>query len=246
MADSIVDIIDKLKDLIDENGPNYLSDDPYGVFTELTESGACDRKTASAILCLLANGLSDAIGSDSDFMEVSGKIQKECSFNKRMADRVTVIFIQLYSRDNEEEWEKRDLGGLKSFKEEEFICSWEGTAYWDAGSGGVDCHYKAEIVLMPTEHIEIDRTLARALKQNPFMTKESVGDHYRKQLRKYLDCEFEYYCTCEEYYQPCVEDFMDDRDPVGTWCKENGFEPVACEGEGYDDGYEPKLWNGGW
>ena len=106
--------------------------------------------------------------------------------------------------------------------------------------------YEAEITLMPTENTMIDRTLARELKKNPFMTKESVGEHYRKQLKKYLDDEFDYYCNCEEYYQPCVEDFMTDRDPVGTWCEENGFKLVACEGDGYDDGYEPKLWNGGW
>ena len=39
---------------------------------------------------------------------------------------------------------------------------------------------------------------------------------------------------------------MVDRDAVGAWCKENGFELKECDGDGYDDGYEPKLWNGGW
>ena len=246
MAESIEKIVDKLKELIDENGPKYLSDGPYETFTELTGSGASDRKTASAILCFLANGLLDGVGSGSDFAELSRQIQQECGLNKRMADRITMIFTQLYSQDNEEAWKNRDLQGLEDFRKEEFICSWEGYAYWDAGSGGVNCHYEAEIVMMPTEHIVIDRSLAQKLEKNPFMTKESVGDHYRKQLKKHLDSEFEYYCTCEEYYQPCVEDFMVDRDAVRTWCKENGFELVTCEGEGYDGGYEPKLWNGGW
>ena len=246
MPNSIEKIVDKLKEMIDENGPKYLTDNPYDAFAELMESGASDRRTASAVLCFLVNGLLNDVSSDSDFTELSKQIQKECSLNKRMADRITAIFIQLYSQDNEEKWKKQNLGGLKGFREEEFICSWEGSTYWDAGEGGVYCHYEAEIVLMPTEHTVIDRTLAQALTKNPFMTKEAVGDHYRKQLKKYLDYEFENYCTCDDYYQPCVEDFMVDRDPVRTWCEENGFELVACEGEGYDDGYEPKLWNGGW
>jgi hypothetical protein len=110
-----------------------------------------------------------------------------------------------------------------------------------AGTGGVDCHYKAEIVLMPKEHIVIDRELTQALKKNPFMTKEAIGDYYRKQLKEHLDYEFEDYCTCDDYYQPCVEDFMVDRDAVRTWCTENGFELIACDDEGYDGGYEPKL-----
>lgn len=246
MTDLIMKIIDKLKELVDENGPKYLEDNPYKTFIELIESGTSDRSTAGAVLCFLVSGLSQNISSDSDIAELSKQIQKECGFNKKMADRIATIFAQLYSQENEEEWKKKDMGGLKGFLKEEMTCSWEGYAYWDAGSGGVDCHYEAEIVLMPTEQIVIDGTLDRALKKNPFMTKEAVEEHYKAKLKKYLDCEFEDYCTCDDYYQPCVEDFMVDRDAVGAWCKENGFELKECDGDGYDDGYEPKLWNGGW
>lgn len=85
--------------------------------------------------------------------------------------------------------------------------------------------------------------MTRILKKNPFTTPESIRKHYETELRKYLDCEFEEYCTCDDYYQPVVEDFEIDY-YVNTWCKENGFTIVLCEGNGYDDGYEPFFRNG--
>ena len=39
---------------------------------------------------------------------------------------------------------------------------------------------------------------------------------------------------------------MVDRNAVEAWCDENEFELKECNGDGYDDGYEPKLWNGEW
>lgn len=242
MIDSIVKIIDKLKELIDENGPNYLADDPYDAFTKLMKSEASDRRTASAILCFLANGMLDHVSRDSDFAELSEQIQKECGFNKKMADWVTSIFVQLYSQDNEEEWENRALEGLESFRQEEFVCTWEGYAYWYAGGGGVDCHYEAEIVLMPGGLV-VDADLVQALRKNSFMTKEAIGDHYRKSLKEYLDIEFEEYCTCEDYYQPVVEGFEIDY-RVADWSRKSGFEVISCEGDGHDDGYEPDFRQG--
>ena len=63
-------------------------------------------------------------------------------------------------------------------------------------------------------------------------------------LQDYLDHEFDYYCKCEDYYQPVVEDFGSNLDyDLLKWCKENEFEYVSFEGDGGDDGYEPKFRN---
>ena len=66
---------------------------------------------------------------------------------------------------------------------------------------------------------------------------------YEKKLIEYLDSEFEEYCTCDDYYEPVMEDFELTYD-VEHWCKENGFEVVSCESEGRDGGYEPKFRRG--
>ena len=75
------------------------------------------------------------------------------------------------------------------------------------------------------------------------MTKESIREFYEKKLKEYLDSEFEEYCTCDDYYEPVVEDYHLTYD-VEHWCKEHGFEVVSCEGEGRDGGYEPKFRRG--
>ena len=110
--------------------------------------------------------------------------------------------------------------------------------------GSVDCYYNAEIILKPTEAVAADKELSQMLKKNPFVTKEAISEHFEKKICKYLDDEFEEYCTCDDYYQPVVEDFELEYRIKNEWCKKNGFDFVSCEGDGYDDGYEPNFRRG--
>jgi len=162
-----------------------------------------------------------------------------------MADRIALILTSLYSGNHRKEWKAKEKDGLNSFIKEEFICSWNGFAVWDAGNGTVDCHYEAQIKLKPTEMILKDEELAGEIKKNPFITKEAIRDLFSKRLQKYLNSEFEDYCTCEDYYQPVVEDFGSNLIyDLQRWCEENGFEYVSFEGDGDDGGYEPKFRRG--
>lgn len=241
----IESIVAGLKEIIDRNGPSYMTDEPYKVYLELLASGAADRKTAAAILHLMSSGIMGSIDLSYDTEEISGIIRRECSLNKRMADRLAVILTSLYSRDHRKEWRGKEREGLRQFLKEEFTCTWKGFAVWDAGNGTVDCHYEAEIVLAPTEEISKDEELARQLKKNPFMTKEAIHDLFAKRLKENLDYEFVYYCTCDDYYQPVIEDFGCNMEyDLPKWCQENGFEYISFEGDGGDDGYEPKHHQG--
>lgn len=232
-------IIAKLKEIVSENSPGYLSDEPYKVFNELIVSGVTDRKTAGAILYFLVSDLIAKINDDISFEDLSHLIQNKCSFNKRMANTLASIFLSLYSLENREEWKNMDLKGLERFKSQKFACEWEGFATWDAGAVSIDCSYDATIILMPKESLAIDSDLAAKLKKNPFMTAEEIGKHYGDLLGRYLDHEFDWHCTCEEYYEPVVEDFEIDY-CVKEWSEKNGFEVISCEGSGDDSGYIPK------
>lgn len=55
------DIVKALKEIIDKNRTNYLSDESFQVYTELIRSGNADRKTAAALLHLLADGLLETV-----------------------------------------------------------------------------------------------------------------------------------------------------------------------------------------
>lgn len=238
MDNIMKDTVGKLKELIDKNGLAYLSNEPYRIYEELTGSDSTDAKTAGAIMMVLVRGID--IRSHDNPEVLSRHLQSDCCFNKKMADRLAAIFRALYSKDNEERWKAKELEGWKQFLKMNFDVGWTGFSVWQAGNGSVDCHFNAAINLKPTESFRADKKLTDVLRDNPFLTKESIVEYYTKKLSKYLDYEFEEYCTCDDYYQPVVEDFeVDDR--VQYWCNENGFEIVSCEGDGYDDGYEPSF-----
>lgn len=104
----------------------------------------------------------------------------------------------------------------------------------------MDCHYQAQIVLAPTEKAADDKIVLKMLEKNPFMTKEAISRYFEKSLKHYLDDEFEEYCIEDDYYQPVCEEFDID-DHLSDWCEKYGFELIDWDGDGGDDGYEPKF-----
>lgn len=244
MAKSVENIAARLKEMIGENGPDYLRNKPYEAYEKLLETKTADRKTAGAILCFLVNGMLDDTPSGDDPELYSRSIRKKCGFNKKVADQLAAIAFSLYSTDNKAQWKEMDRKGLSEFLREDFICTWKGYAVWDAGNGTVDCHYKAEIILGPTEEAaHKNEEFIELLNKNPFISKPEISKFFERELRKYLDYEFKYYCECDDYYQPVVEDFEIEYN-IKEWCDKNGFIFINCEGDGDDDGYEPKFRHG--
>ena len=172
-------------------------------------------------------------------------IQKKCCFNKQIADRLATIFGALYSEEHKAEWDKNEMAGWNQFRKSKVKWNWKGTSVWTVSNGSVTCHYEAEIVLKPMKQIKPDKEIAKILQENVFLIREVIAEHYKKSLCRHLDYEFEDYITCDDYYEPVVEDFEIEYH-IKEWCKKNGFEMISCEGEGEDGGYEPKVWNGGW
>ena len=108
----IESIVDALKEIIDQNSPRHLTDEPYRVYAELIESGSADRKTAAALLHFLVSGMLDTADLSCEVEQLSGAIRRECSLNKKMADRLAIILNTLYSQDNKREWSREEKEGL--------------------------------------------------------------------------------------------------------------------------------------
>lgn len=236
-------IIKKLKELVDKNGPGYLTDQPYFVYKELAETGPKNIAAAGAILMLLASGVWDSAKRIDSYDERSKKIQKDCCFNKKMSDRLAYIIQTLYSKENKAEWKNKKGKGLEQFLAQEHSFRWEGFCVWEVSNGTVDCYYDADIKLKPANEAGSNKDLLKLLKKNPFLNEDEIYKYYEKEIAQYLNREFEEYCTCDDYYEPVVEDF-ELESYVDDWCRKNGFIIVSCEGEGRDDGYEPKSTRG--
>lgn len=236
-------IIEKLKELIDKNGPDYLTDEPHYIYNELAETDQKNTVIAGAILMLLACGIWDGAKLIKDKDELSKMIQKDCCFNKKMSDRLADIIQTLYSKDNNAEWKNKKGEGLKQFLAHEQVFRWEGFAVWDAGNCTMDCYYDADVKLKPVKEAGSNKELQKKLRKNPFLSASEIYKFYEKKLDEYLNREFEEYCTCDDYYEPVVEDFELEA-YVDDWCKKNGFKIISCEGDGRDEGYEPKFTKG--
>ncbi|MBQ9301659.1 hypothetical protein [Butyrivibrio sp.] len=232
-------VIVRLKELIDENGPGYITEKPYDVYKKMTEAVPEANIIAGAILMMISCGIWQSAILAEDCTKMSGQIQK-CCFNKKMTDQLTEVIQNLYSADNKTEWKSRKNEGLRKFRKVDHTFKWEGFSVWDAGNGTVDCYYNADIMLRPVKPPIKNATLDKMLKKNPFMNEDDIFKYYEKDLKQYLDSEFEEYCNCDDYYQPVVEDYDVEYD-VKDWCSKNGFEIISCEGEGNDGGYEPKF-----
>lgn len=236
---SVDSIVNTLKNIIDQNGPEVLTREPYLVYSELVRSETADRKLPSALLHVLAVGGWNEEELEQDKSTLSAKIQKECSLNKKMSDRLAEVFHALYSDENQKEWEELDRKGLEGFLKKELTVNWKGFSVWDAGNGTVDGHYEATIQLMPTEDAAREPGLAKLLQKNPYKKEEEIRELFIARLCEYLDDAFEEYCTEDDYYQPVVEDF-DAGYYVQKWSEKNGFQLLSWDGSGDDDGYEPK------
>jgi len=232
------EITDKLKETIDNNGPDYLSDNPYQVFKILVNSMTADIKIAGAIFCVLVNNLHMHAMDLNDAESFSDEIKKTCGFNKKISDLSANVFIELYSDKNKENWKEKLNEGMKEFLEDEIKLEWEGFSVWKTYNGSVDCHYNAEIVFKPTLNILQCSKIKKSLDKNPFMKKEEFLKFFKKSLKDQLDTDFEEYCTCDDYYEPTAEDFEADY-YASEWCSKNGFELISCDGDGYTDDYEP-------
>ena len=243
MTDQTEIIVTLLKGLIDKNGPEYLLEKPYDAYKELNRYMGADNAGTAAMLCFLVSGLVSDAEKGCEPEELSKAIQKKCCFNKKMSDLLSKIFCVLYSEENKTEWKAKDSEGLSEFLKQEHTFRWEGCSVWDAGNGTVDCYYDADMVLKPTKEAGKTDGLKSMLKKNPFVTADAIYKFYEKELCKYLDHEFEEYCTCDDYYQPVVEDFELEYD-VKAWAKKNGFNVISCNGDGRDEGYEPKFRRG--
>ena len=120
-ARPVEDIVKALKEIVEKNGPNYLAEEPFQVYTELIRSGNADRKTAAALLHLLTSGLLETTDPGNNAELLSDSIRRECSINKRMADRLAIILYTLYSQDNRKKWRRNEKEGLTKFLNEDTI-----------------------------------------------------------------------------------------------------------------------------
>ena len=233
-----------IEDLINNNGMKYIEKNPYKVYETLLNSKKVEKSIAGGIFVFLD---SDILNNKEVCLvkeELSKQIQEKCCFNDAMANKIADVFSEVYSKENLDRWKKeeKEHKNLIEFLNEKITFNWIDVVTWDAGNGTVDCFYNAKITIKPTKKVTKDKELLKEMKNNPFIEKNKLKELFTTRAKRFLDEEFEYYCKCDDYYAPVVEDF-EIESYLEKWCKENGFNLLSVKGEGHDGGYEPKIRN---
>ena len=87
---------------------------------------------------------------------------------------------------------------------------------------------------------KVSEDLKKMLAKNPLVSAEEIFAHYADKLLQLLDDDFESYCTDDDYYQPVVEDYVDNFDyVVQDFCKKHGLEMVSSKFNGFSSDFEP-------
>ena len=166
----------RLKDYIDQHGPDALTKDPMGAYETLLCPDTTDRKTAAALYHTFLMDIPTILSDHEEHTleEISKAIQKECFFRKTAADQLAEIYLDLYSKENQQAWDGKQLAGLKEFMEQEWEFCWEGEAQWNHSGGYVNCTYDATIcirVIVDTIH---EPMLEDELQSNPFLSSDDT------------------------------------------------------------------------
>ncbi len=230
-------IVEILKGLIEKNGPEYIKTHPFESYKALMESSYVDRQTAGGVLLCILNGVIEDILPDTSEKELAGIISQECAFSATMATRLSSLFLTLYSSENLAIWSRNERKGVRDFLSHNVEFSWEGFSTWEVQNIYVECHFDASFVLKPSSLTAEDKGLCMLTDKNPFITCDEIKCYFEESMQEYLNGEFDWYCTAEEYYEPTPQDF-ECESYLSEWCKKHGFEIVYYEGKGYDDGIQ--------
>lgn len=232
---NISKITERLAELIDTEGSECTRLEPYRVYEVLINEEICSLEIAAGILYTLVMDIPACAESMTDRKQLSKVIGETCSLKKPMADLLADIYLNLHSVQRKEEREKKVYDGCQSFlrKEQEYV--WEGNCAWGDEFVYAPCIYRASVILR-ADTPNANSMFSAMLEQNPCIPEKEIYDFFLKDLKRYLDKKFEWWCTCDDD-PPASEDF-DAEAYVEDWCCNNGFRMIEFDGDGYTGNYE--------
>ncbi len=237
--DGMEAVRNRLKELIEANGIDYLEREPYEVYQDLLENkldSICARLVLSA-LTALAVQRAQMLSID----VLSRYFSVECCLKKKAADQLAAMFKELLNQNNTTAWEERRDFGFREFCEASWEFHYSGEGQWRCSNGYYDCYCEIKAEIQVSDPDLAHKTVAGLLQNNPFTTAEDIFDFFDSKLSAQMDDDLEYYVTAEKYYPPVMEDF-EGEDYLKEHCEELGLEVLSCECDGNMSDFEPDDW----
>lgn len=100
-----------LKQIMDREGPDYLSTYSYEVYLELLQTDGIDACSARLILITLLAGTAEKGMHEKEGL--CEYIQEECCLNKIVSDQLAHLYLSLCSEENCKEWNQKINEGFR-------------------------------------------------------------------------------------------------------------------------------------
>lgn len=222
-----------LKKLIETNGPDYLTREPYEVYQCLLDEKV-SRTNAALILFTLVSETAEK-AKESEQKELSDYIRKNCCLQKKKADQLAEMYCQLFSRDHLEQWKDKAESGLKEFCEKNWNFQWDCSKEWHQGSGFVECTCEITAEFQTDNPDIMKERFAAKLQENPFLTASEISDDLKSVLSEMLDDDVDEFVNADDYYEPWMEDY-DCQDVLEKFARQYGMKLLdhSCDGDTSD------------
>ena len=112
--------------------------------------------------------------------------------------------------------------------------TWEGESIWRGYRDNLECSYEAEIIIKPSKSDVLENNIKKITEDHAAFSIGDICNCFSQSLINYLDFEFNDFCANSAFSQPDPDDFPIKYN-VSSWCSENGFEMVSCNGDGDAD-----------
>ena len=225
-----------LKEMVDKEGPEFLTRDPYGVYKSLLGRKISPRLSRILLLLLLSGVTQKAREEDEE--SLSRFIQRECFLKKSMADAMAGVFAALFSLQNQKDWEQKSYSGFQAFCQSPWEFHWEGEDTWYTDGVHVDVSFDGDAILKVEDSSLAEAAASALLSRNPFTSADELKVYFEKELSENLDQEFHEYAMADDYYPPVGEDF-EFSVYLEEMARKMGFRVVSWEGSGSTSDYEP-------
>ena len=243
MANLLNDFSDRLIEIIDSKGLNYLDYEPFEIYQQLDKflkekyPGHDEMLPACFLLSLLTNIQSYPRNNKVDKIKLLNLIQDKCQLNDFMSACVAQIYAHAFTEKNKKRWAKNTDRGFKEFISEEQNFNLKSTGTWAPNHRPCqDYTFYLKLTLKVSRPDIVRTDLRELLIKNQFMSCDDIRKYYANIFYDVLDDEFSEYCEGEgpapgdyDWYPPVVEDF--DFDELRESIKMHGFEIIDSQSD---------------
>ena len=234
-------VIKFLKDYIWDNGFEELSENPFSLYlTMVKDTYGIEPKTARLVLVTLMSKTHEMAKNGCSIDEITSHIQSEHCLNKKTANELASLYLELFNEENTKTWDDAREAGFAEFCEKEWTVEWSGQCEWHAKRGmRFPCSAEATLTFRVEDAEMLHDHLAAKLKSNPFLSADDIYDILETEIEAGLDTDMEDYCNEDDYYEPYLDDFVSEGtyDSEEDW-KSWGLEIIEFTGSGNID-FEP-------